>query len=75
MDLDEQFRIVELQKHKGVKRDDSKQLRKMLRDTVGKPDWQEQLIRNCIEILNPKLWFHGEEMPTGWRCFPLPQCA
>ena len=75
MDLDEQFRIVELQKHKGVKRDDSKQLRKMLRDTVGKPDWQEQLIRNCIEILNPKLWFHGEEMPTGIPQETAVQCA
>ncbi len=75
MDLDEQFRIVELQKHKGVKRDDSKQLRKMLRDTVGRPDWQEQLIRNCIEILNPKLWFHGEEMPTGIPQETAVQCA
>ncbi len=60
MDLDEQYRIAEIHKHKGVNKNDSEQLRAMLQGAIGKADYQKQIIRNCIDILEPRHRFVGE---------------
>jgi len=65
MDLDEQNRIAEVHKHKGINKNDSEQLRAMLQGAIGKPDYQKQIIRNCMNIMQPphfRASLSGEEI-------------
>ena len=75
MDLDEQYRIAEIQKHKGINKNDSEQLRAMLQGAIGKADYQKQIIRNCIDILEPRHRFVGEAERPGISQETAVQCA
>ena len=75
MDLDEQYRIAEVHKHKGMNKNDSEQLRAMLQGAIGKADYQKQIIRNCIDILEPRHRFVGEAERPGISQETAVQCA
>jgi len=77
MDLDEQYRIAEVHKHKGINKNDSEQLRAMLQGAIGKADYQKQIIRNCMNIMQPP---HFRASLSGEEIMRIPldtvvQCA
>ena len=53
MDLDEQYRTTAIRKHKGIRQDDTEQMRSMMQGAVDSPDYREILIRNCINVIRP----------------------
>ena len=53
MDLDAQYRTAAIRKHKGIRRDDTEQMRRMMQRAVDSPDYRKQLIKNCVTILHP----------------------
>lgn len=53
MDLDEQYRTAAIQKHKGVRQDDTEQMRWMMHGAADSPDYREVLIKNCVHIIRP----------------------
>lgn len=75
MDLDEQYRIAEVHKRKGINKNDSEQLRAMMQGAIGKPDYQKQIIRNCIDILEPRHRFVGEAEQSRIFQETAVQCA
>lgn len=77
MDLDEQYRIAEVHKHKGINKNDSEQLRAMLQGAIKKADYQKQIIRNCMNIMQPP---HFRDSLSGEEIIRIPldtavQCA
>ena len=53
MDLDEQHRDAEAKKHKGIRRTDTEQMKRMMRGVVDSRDYRQRLIRNCEDIIYP----------------------
>jgi len=53
MDLNEQYRTAAIRKHKGIRKDDTEQMRSMMQSAVDSPDYREQLIRNCVHVIHP----------------------
>ncbi len=53
MDLDAQYRDETIRKHKGIRKDDSKQMRDMMHGALDAPDYRERLISNCQNVIHP----------------------
>ena len=53
MDLNEQFETAAVQKHKGIRKGDSAQMKAMMRGAVDSDDYRQKLIQNCKSIIYP----------------------
>lgn len=53
MDLEAQYRTAAIWKHKGIRRDDTEQMRRMMQRAVDSQDYRNQLIKNCVTVLYP----------------------
>ena len=53
MDLEEQYRTAAIRKHKGVREEDTEQMRLMMHGAVDSPDYRQTLIQNCLNIISP----------------------
>lgn len=57
MDLNEQYETRAAQKHKGIRKGDTAQMKAMMRGAVDSPDYRQTLIRNCRQIIEPPLLY------------------
>ena len=55
MDLDEQMQDTEIRKHKGIRKDDTEQMKHMMRGVMDSQDYRETMIRNCRDIIYPTI--------------------
>ena len=55
MDLDEQMRDTEIRKHKGIRKDDTEQMKHMMLGLMESQDYRETLIRNCRDVIYPTI--------------------
>jgi hypothetical protein len=63
MDLDEQHQDAAIKKHKGVRKNDSAQMKAMIRGAADCQDYRQTLIQNCKSIIYPTIrHYHGEEL-------------
>lgn len=53
MDIEEQNRTAAIRKHKGVREDDTEQMRRMMHGAADSQDYRQTLIRNCLDIISP----------------------
>ena len=53
MDMEEQYRTAAIRKHKGVREEDTEQMRSMMRGAVDSQDYRQTLIQNCLNIISP----------------------
>ena len=53
MDLDAEYQDEKIRKHKGIRKDDSKQMRDMMHGALDAPDYRERLISNCQNVIHP----------------------
>lgn len=51
MDLDEQLQAAKVKKHKGIRKDDTKQMKAMMSGAVDSQDYRQRLIQNCKGII------------------------
>lgn len=65
MDLDEQKRVQAAAKNKGVHKDDSKQMKRMMRDALDSADYKQTLIKNCRDIVQPSFPTE-QDQPIEW---------
>ena len=52
-DLDDMYRKMEIQKSASKQKGDSKDLQTLLSGITARADYKEQIIRNCLNIINP----------------------
>ena len=55
MDLDAQFRDAKVKKHKGIRKDDTEQMKSMMSCAVDSQDYRQKLIQNCKDIIYPTI--------------------
>lgn len=53
MDLDEQYRKATIQKHRGIRQDDTEQMRQMMQGAADSPDYRQTLVKNCVHVIRP----------------------
>ena len=66
MDLEEQQRSWVMQKNKGVRENDSPQLRSLLHGALDRPDYLRVLIQNCERLIQPVLRSESTLAPIDW---------
>ena len=57
MDLEEQYRTAAIRKHRGVREEDTEQMRLMMHGAVDSPDYRQALIQNCLNIISPTMGY------------------
>ena len=57
MDLEEQYRTAAIRKHKGIREEDTEQMRLMMHGAVDSPDYRQTLIQNCLNIISPTVGY------------------
>ena len=63
MDLDAQFQDAKVKKHKGIRKDDTEQMKAMMSGAVDSQDYRQKLIQNCKGIIYPTIRQKSGEDP------------